>query len=259
MDDEKNTWRIGELARVSGVSVRALRHYDAIGLLKPCERTAAGYRVYGRAERLRLQQILLYRRVELPLEEIRRILDEPGFDRADALRDHRIEIEHQIERAIAVLTTIDRTLRHLEGASMPLNDDQLYEGLTADQRRRYPRLARERYGEAEVHASEGRIRKLSPEAWARVRGEEGAVCRELAEAMGTTPPGAPKIQELVARYRRMLNHFYEVTPERYLGLAHLYTEDPAFRAHYEEVASGLAEYLREAIEIYVSRIEPSAA
>ena len=140
---------------------------------------------------------------------------------------------------------------------MPLNDDQLYEGLTADQRRRLPTEARERYGEAEVRASEERIRKLSPEAWARVRGEEGAVCRALAERMDRTAPDAPEIQELVARYREMLGHFYEITPERYLGLAHLYTEDPAFRAHYEEIAPGLAEYLRAAIEVYVSRTEPS--
>lgn len=257
MDDGRRTWRIGDLARLSGVSVRTLHHYDAIGLLRPSGRTTAGYRVYGRDELLRLQQILLYRRIDLPLAEIRRILDEPGFDPADTLRDHRIEIEHQIERATTVLETIDRTLRHLEGATMPLNDDQLYEGLTADQRRRYPSEARERFGEAEVRASEDRIRTLSPEAWARVRGEEGAVSRALADAMVDTPPDDPAIQELVSRYRRMLGHFYEITPERYLGLAHLYTEDPAFRAHFEEIAPGLAEYLRAAIEVYVSRAEPS--
>jgi DNA-binding transcriptional MerR regulator len=81
------TFKVSDVARLAGVSIRALHHYDAIGLLVPAVRTAAGYRVYTDADLLRLQQILIGRELGLSLEEIRRSLDDPGFDWTAALLD----------------------------------------------------------------------------------------------------------------------------------------------------------------------------
>ena len=80
---------INELAALAGVSTRTLRYYDQIGLLSPGRTTRAGYRVYAPAQVDRLQHILFYRALGLPLGQIRDLLDDPGFDRAAALRGHQ--------------------------------------------------------------------------------------------------------------------------------------------------------------------------
>ena len=79
---------VGELARLTGITVRALHHYDEIGLVVPSQRTAAGYRLYDDADVIRLQQVLLFRELGLPLDEIAFAIDEAGT-REELLRKHR--------------------------------------------------------------------------------------------------------------------------------------------------------------------------
>ena len=97
------TFQVKDVARIAGVSVRTLHHYDAIGLLAPQLRTAAGYRVYTDADLLRLQQILIGRELGLSLEEIRRSLDDPGFDRMAALFDQRERLRERVQQAEAMI------------------------------------------------------------------------------------------------------------------------------------------------------------
>src|SRR4051812_13151083 len=97
-DRARNRYTVKQLADLSGVSVRTLHHYDAIGLLKPASVGSNGYRQYGREELLRLQQILFQRELGLSLEQIRRAQDAPGFDRAKALREHREKLLQEAER-----------------------------------------------------------------------------------------------------------------------------------------------------------------
>src|SRR6185436_13995545 len=106
-----------QVAKLSGVSVRALNHYVEIGLLKPDSVGANGYRYYGRDELLRLQQILFHRELGFPLDEIRQVLDAPDFDRAAALKAHRKRIEAETRRHRQLLRTIDETLAALQGAT----------------------------------------------------------------------------------------------------------------------------------------------
>ena len=109
--EECDVMTIGEIARSTGLSVRALRHYDRIGLLKPAAVTVAGYRLYDGAALERLQQILLFRELEFPLKEIRAILDRPDFDRNQALERQlallRLRRAH-LDRLIAFAREIQR-------------------------------------------------------------------------------------------------------------------------------------------------------
>ena len=89
MEKRRAARTVHQLASLAGVSVRMLHHYDQIGLLTPSARSAAGYRLYGTEDLMRLQQILLFRTVDLPLAEIGRILDDPEFDPVRALAQHR--------------------------------------------------------------------------------------------------------------------------------------------------------------------------
>src|SRR5438270_11319965 len=105
------TYSVGELAKLTGVTVRALHHYDEIGLVRPSQRSAAGYRLYDRDDVLRLQHVLLLREVGLPLDDIAAVLDDPSFDRARALRDHREVLVAKRARIDTMLAALDAAVR----------------------------------------------------------------------------------------------------------------------------------------------------
>jgi DNA-binding transcriptional MerR regulator len=88
----RRTYQVKEVASLAGLTIRALHHYDSIGLLVPSARSAAGYRLYADDDLLRLQQILIGRELGLSLEAIRRSLDDPRFDRREALLAQRAEL-----------------------------------------------------------------------------------------------------------------------------------------------------------------------
>jgi DNA-binding transcriptional MerR regulator len=98
MKNLKEKLTVSQVSQLSGVSVRTLHHYDQIGLLHPAEVTEAGYRLYGKAELERLQQILFFRELEFPLQDIGRILNSSSFDRNKAL-DQQIQCLIPIETA----------------------------------------------------------------------------------------------------------------------------------------------------------------
>src|SRR4051812_45553638 len=102
----RHSYRVQELARLSGVSVRALHHYDEIGLLVPKQRSSKGYRLYDAEDVLRLQQILIGRELGLALKEIRRSLDDPAFDRKQALLEQRRRLRAQADKTQALLRAV---------------------------------------------------------------------------------------------------------------------------------------------------------
>src|SRR6476659_7700741 len=93
---EMTTWTVGQVAELFGVTVRTLHHYDEIGLLVPSERSRAGYRLYTDGDLARLQQVVVYRRLEMPLEEIATLLD-GGEDAADHLRRQRDAVRQRLD------------------------------------------------------------------------------------------------------------------------------------------------------------------
>lgn len=124
------TYQVKDVARIAGVSVRTLHHYDAIGLLVPQRRTAAGYRVYTDADLLRLQQVLIGRELGLSLEEIRRSLDDPRFDRMATLLDQRERLRARVQQTEAMIRAVDAALAGLEGdqEDAEMNMEDLFQG-----------------------------------------------------------------------------------------------------------------------------------
>ena len=121
------TYAVGDVARLSGVSVRTLHHYDDIGLLRPESVGENGYRFYGRAELMRLQQILLYRELGLSLADISAVLDDPDYDRLGALRRQRAHLKNETARFRQLIQTIDRTIAELQGETTKADSD-IYKG-----------------------------------------------------------------------------------------------------------------------------------
>src|SRR6185369_16523131 len=120
---------VGELAKLTGVTVRALHHYDEIGLVRPSQRSDAGYRLYIEGDVLRLQQVLLFRELGLPLDEIAGVLDDPDHRRVDTLRRHREVLVGKRVRLDAMVAAIDTALRLEEGTAMQPDDVKtMFEG-----------------------------------------------------------------------------------------------------------------------------------
>src|SRR4051812_38068598 len=136
---------VRQVAKLSGVSVRTLHHYDQIGLLKPASIGANRYRYYGREELLRLQQILLHRELDIPLGEIGVILNDPKFDRLGALKQQRERLAKEAKRYARLVRTIDRTIADLNGDDAMRNAD-LYKGISAEKQAEYEKWLIEKYG-----------------------------------------------------------------------------------------------------------------
>jgi len=249
----KKSYTVHELATVAGVSVRTLHYYDEIGLLRAAERSDSGYRLYGEPELLSLQQISLYREMEVPLAEIARILDDPDFDLESSLQQHRRTLETQIGRTHQLIATIDKTLSSLEDPAMPITDKELYAGFAPDQKDRVRKEAAASYGEEQVSASERRARKMSKKAWAALKAESDAVNQALAESMGKDPADS-EVQALIARHHATIQPFYHPTADIYRGLGSLYVEHPEFRTYYEKYALCLPEFLQKAMTHYADHV-----
>ena len=246
---KRHAYTVQQLARLAGVSVRTLHHYDHIGLLKPSARTASGYRQYGETDLLRLQQILFFKELDFPLADIQAILDDPGFDQVKALRDHRRLLQAKADRLGRLLNTIEKTISKLTEDSMSMTDEELYEGFTPEQIERYTREANERYDPKIVAESNRRVRNMSKAQWQAVKAEGGAVARQLADLMDKSPEDAA-VQAAIARHYAWVDNFWHPTAESYRELGQGYAEHPEFRAFYEKYHTGLADFMCAAMSYY---------
>jgi len=170
-------YTVGDVARLARVSVRALHHYDEIGLVKPTSRTEAGYRLYTERDLVRLQDVLFHRELGFTLEEIARILADPAFDRRGVLMTQRARLLERADRARALVDLIDKTIRALdEGESM--SHEEMFDGFDPS---RYEDEARERWGgTAEYAESLKRTRRYTQEDWKTIRAEAAAISARLA-------------------------------------------------------------------------------
>jgi DNA-binding transcriptional MerR regulator len=179
-------YTINQLAKMAGITRRTLHYYDEIGLLKPSLVGENGYRYYGEDTLLRLQQILFYRELELPLEQIRLILADPNFDPQQALKSHRTEIQKRIQRLERLIHTVDTTLNHLRG-EQSMDDQQLFDVFNEEQQATYQKEAEQLYDPTIVRATYQRWNRYSREEKQRIGEEGNAVYREFVQAMPKGP------------------------------------------------------------------------
>ncbi|MET1072117.1 MAG: TipAS antibiotic-recognition domain-containing protein [Umezawaea sp.] len=245
-------WSIAEVARMSKVTSRTLRHYDAIGLLAPAWVGGNGYRYYEREQVLRLQQILLLRELGLGLDTVGEVLD--GRHRTlDVLRNHERWLRAEQERLALLATTVSRTIEELEGGDN-MKMEELFDGFDADRQARYEAELVERFGAgAEEHIAESRSKMRNwtkPDA-DRFMGEWkeiGAAYAALFDAKVAVD--APEALELTDRHYRWICLSWTPDRESYTGLGQLYVDSPEFKAQFDAHAEGFAEYVRDAIAAY---------
>jgi DNA-binding transcriptional MerR regulator len=248
-------YTVGELAALAGVSVRTLHHYDAIGLLSPADRTTSGYRVYRHEDLEQLQQILLYRELDFPLDAIGRLMLDPNFDRRVALVAQREQLAGRARRMTAILTAIDAALDALTKGE-PMTDTEMFEVFGDFDPKEYEAEVEEQWGDTDAYAeSARRTARYTKDDWKKIKAEGGAVTSGLGEKLAAgASAGDPDVQALVDRHRAHIDHwFYPCSVEMQANLGEMYGADPRFAATYERVHAGLAVFLRDAIRIRASR------
>jgi DNA-binding transcriptional MerR regulator len=240
---------VKQLSKMAGVTPRTLHHYDDIGLLKPSRVGDNGYRYYGEEALLRLQQILFYREMDMPLDDIRKIMGRRDFDVQKALESHKQSLSKQIERLNRLLGTVDNTINHLKGRKI-MSDNKFFEGFSEEEQQKYALEAEQLYDTESVRESQ---RKWSsyPAAKKEAIMAEG---RDIyMEIIASIPKGAksPEVQALIDRWRKNLEYFWVPNLDQLLGLANGYNDDPRFKATFDKMDPRLAEFMRDAVTVYV--------
>jgi DNA-binding transcriptional MerR regulator len=250
------TYTTPELAKLSGVTNRALRHYDAIGLLVPSGRNAAGVRTYGRAQLERLQQIRFYQQLGIPLMEIKTLLQGTQERIQASIRNHLTILEQQRNQLETLIQTVKRTLEDKEH----MKDDELFHGLkqkiVQENETTYGKEIRAKYGDATIEDANRKMMKLSKAQMDEQTKWAEAILTALKEAVGTKTPDSPQGLEIAKMHKTWLLYFWPKYDKMgHLGLAQMYVDDPRFTAYYDQAKVGAAIFLRDAISAYVKTIE----
>jgi DNA-binding transcriptional MerR regulator len=244
------------VARLAGVTVRTLHHYDRIGLLSPSGRTATGYRVYGAHDLDRLHQVLVYRELGFPLEEVAALLDDAHTDPEAHLRRQHGLLRDRLERTRAVIAALEKEMeaRQMGISLTPEEKFELFgEGYSED----YEREAEERWGETEAWAQSARRTSAYTKAdWVAIKAEADDVQQRFATAMRAgSPADSAEAMAVAEDHRQHISRwFYDCPPAMHAGLGRMYVEDERFAATYEKVAPGLAQYVSTAVQANAARL-----
>jgi DNA-binding transcriptional MerR regulator len=246
---------VSQVARMAGVSVRALHHYDEIGLLRPSGRSEAGYRLYDEADLERLQQVMFFRALEFPLEEIASIMTDPAFDVGAALRMQRQLLAGKAVQVRGLIAAVDAAIARLEkGASMA--SDDLFEVFEGWNPKEHEEEAEQRWGHTEAwKQSRARTARYTKQDWSKIKAEGGELYRQLALLMeASKPPTSPEAMDAAELHRQYISRwFYDCSRAVHRGLGQLYVDDPRFTANIDVVKPGLALYCRDAFAANAGR------
>lgn len=245
------------MAQLAGVSTRTLRYYDEIDLLKPTRMNSSGYRLYGQKEVDRLQQIMFYRELEFPLETIKEIMTNPLFDERKALQDHLKHLVEKRKQIDLLIKNVHNTIEKLEG-KRNMTDQEKFIGfkkqLIEENEKKYGKEIREKYGEETVEMSNTKLMNMPEEEYAEVTELAESINKLLAEAMKTQDPAGELAQKVADMHKQWLTYYWnDYSKEAHQGLAQMYVDDERFKAYYDKIAPGAAEFLRDAIFVYTGK------
>jgi DNA-binding transcriptional MerR regulator len=249
------SYSAGHVARLSGVSVRTLHHYDEIGLLSPTGRTRAGYRQYDSDDLARLQQILCYRALGFDLRKIATILDDPRIDTLDHLRQQRELLRSKADHLEAMVRTVEKMMEARK-MGINLNPDEMFEVFGDFDPTEHQAEAEQRWGKTDAFKeSQRRTARYKKDDWKRLKAEGEEVAVKLADAFKKgLPATSSAAMDLAEQARLHIDRwFYPCPHEMHRGLGEMYVADPRFAQHYEDRAPGLAVYVRDAIAANADR------
>ncbi|MER7751010.1 MerR family transcriptional regulator [Kitasatospora sp. NPDC097643] len=250
-------YTVGAVAKIAKVTVRTLHHYDEIGLLSPEGRTPAGYRRYGDADLDRLQQILFYRELGFPLEEVAAILDDDSVSPSEHLRRQHELLTDRISRLQELAAAVEHAME-AKKMGIQLTPEEKFEVFGEHYQEEWESEAEQRWGDTEAWAqSQRRTGEYGKEDWLRIKAEADALNDRLVAAFTAgRPADGVAAMDLAEEHRRHIcDHFYDCTYAIHRGIAGMYVADPRFTATYEQLAPGLAQWLHDAMTANADRHE----
>lgn len=238
-------YKISEISKISGVSIRTLQYYDEIGLLKPAKVTERGYRMYDDTNLSKLGEILLLRELEFPLKQITEILTYPGYDRKSAI-DSQIELLTMKKERLEKLIEFAEKVKKGEAKKMDFKafDNREYEKLQAE--------AKERWGKTDAYKEfEDRSKNKTKDSPMRSGAEMMKIFAELGD-IKDRDPDSREAQLLVKKLQDFITeNYYTCTKEILASLGMMYTADKRFTASIDNAGgAGTAEFAGKAIEYY---------
>ncbi|MGW7056172.1 MerR family transcriptional regulator [Streptomyces sp. NPDC054887] len=243
------SYSVGQVAGFAGVTVRTLHHYDEIGLLSPGGRSRAGHRRYDDADLDRLQQILFYRELGFPLDEVAALLDDPDADPREHLRRRHGLLSARIAKLQEMAAAVETAL---EARKMGINltPREKFEVFGDHDPEQYAEEVGRRWGDSAAYEeSRRRSASYTKEDWQRVKAEgERNTARLVAAMEDGAAPDSARAMDLAEEHRSWIsrNH-YDCGYDMHVRLAEMYVADERFTTSIDAAKPGLAAYLREAI------------
>lgn len=239
---------VNEVSKLTGVSIRTLQYYDKIGLLHPTEYTQSGYRLYDDTALEALQQILLFRELEFPLKEIKRIISSPDFDRNKAL-------EQQIELLTLKKEHLDNLIGLARGIKMLGVRNMDFTAFDTRKIDEYSKRAKEQWGKTpEYQEFEEKAKNRTKEDDQKAMNDIMQLFVEFGE-MKELDPASEEPQSQVKKLQEFINeNFYHCTNEILYSLGKMYSGGGEFTENIDAVGGkGTAEFTTEAIRIYCGK------
>ncbi|CAM5456684.1 MerR family transcriptional regulator [Streptomyces abikoensis] len=249
------SYSVGQVAAFAGVTVRTLHHYDEIGLLSPGGRSHAGHRRYGDEDLDRLQQILFYRELGFPLDEVALLLDDPGADPVEHLRRQHGLLTERIEQLQRMATAVEHAME-AKKMGIKLTPEEKFEVFGDFDPDEHAEEVEQRWGNTEAYReSQRRAASYTKEDWQRIQDETNGLNQRIAALMATgAAAGSPEAMDLAEEHRQQIVRFhYDCTYEIHTCIAEMYVTDERFAAYYDAIRPGMGTYLRDAIQANAAR------
>jgi DNA-binding transcriptional MerR regulator len=241
---------VGSVARIAGITVRTLHHYDEIGLLSPGDRSHAGYRRYDDADLERLQRILFFRELGFGLDEIKTVMTDGGADASAHLRRQHALLLDRIARLKRMATAVEKAT---EARMMGINltPEERFEVFGDFDPDAHAAEVEERWGDTDAfRESQRRAASYTKADWERIKAQGAAAIEKVVGAMraGLPADSVDAMDGAEMHRQQITDAFYDCTSQIHVGLAEMYIADPRFTATYEKIAPGVAQYLHDAIK-----------
>ncbi|WP_419419768.1 MerR family transcriptional regulator [Legionella sp. D16C41] len=248
-------YTINQLATLSGVSTRTLRFYDEIGLLAPAFYGENQYRYYKKEQLLILQQILFFRELGFPLNDIQRILSSDDFDKIESLKAHKSMLQAGLERTKTLIDTIDKTISHLTGKII-MRDAEMYNGFDPLKQQEHEKYMLDTgiLSQKQIDDSWQRVSHWKKHNWEQFKEAGEKLHALIVDALKQGQPvESDTVQKLIQQHYDWVKNFWTPTKETYLGLGQMYLDHPDFRSFYNQLHPDLVEYLVAAMKVFAER------
>ncbi|WP_411844439.1 MerR family transcriptional regulator [Salinicoccus sp. HZC-1] len=242
--------KVKEVAGLVGVSVRTLHHYDKIGLLEPDEVTETGYRKYSEEDLELLQQILFFKKLGFSLENIKKMIYNPHYNRQEALEMQKRMLKDEAAKIDQMIKTIDKTLLHMKG-NIEMTNEEKFEGIDFTNNP-YEEEAREKWGNDAVDESERRINRMAGQDQEELKRRFDEIYKNIAEIRHTDPE-SEKAQKAIEEWYEYLNDIGNYSPEVFMGLGQMYIADERFTKNIDQYGEGLAQFMSEAMRVFYEK------